>query len=302
MRGVTTPARVGRGRVALVTLAHGRHDHLRGMLGGLGGGSRRPDDLVVVAMDDGEVGRVAAAHAPPSTHLHVVPVARTDGGLPLAAARNAGARRAAEAGADLLVFLDVDCIPSASLVGRYADASASSASEGPVVLSGAVHYLPARRRGQRAYGPQDLARSHPHPARPALVGPVVEAADDVRLFWSLSFAVTTGDWDRVGGFDEGYVGYGGEDTDFAMRLASAGGQLRWVGDAVAYHQHHPVQDPPYGHLEDIVRNANRFWDRWGWYPMEGWLDAFAAQGLVTQTGRPPRWVPTAGAGSDVRSA
>ncbi len=131
---------------------------------------------------------------------------------------------------------------------------------------------------------------------------MVRAADDLRLFWSLSFAMSAGDWDRVGGFDEGYVGYGGEDTDYAMRLQAAGGRLFWVGDAAAYHQHHPVESPPYRHLEDIVRNANRFWDRWGYSPMEGWLDAFAAEGLVTLTGLPPRWARTAADGNDARSA
>jgi GT2 family glycosyltransferase len=110
------------------------------------------------------------------------------------------------------------------------------------------------------------------------------------------------DWQQTGGFDEGYVGYGGEDTDFGMRLAEAGGSLVWVGDAVAYHQHHPVEDPPYRHLEDIVVNANRFWDRWGFSPMEGWLAVFEDAGLVTRTGRPPRWSRTAAAGSGARSA
>jgi hypothetical protein len=41
-----------------------------------------------------------------------------------------------------------------------------------------------------------------------------------------------------------------------------------------------VSDPPVEHLADIVRNANRFRERWGWFPMRGWLDAFAARGLA----------------------
>ena len=87
-------------------------------------------------------------------------------------------------------------------------------------------------------------------------------------------------WKAVGGFDEGYVGYGGEDTDFAQRLGRAGGRLVWVGGARAFHQHHATSSPPVEHVHDIVVNANRFARRWGWWPMEGWLDAFADLGLA----------------------
>ncbi len=56
--------------------------------------------------------------------------------------------------------------------------------------------------------------------------------------------------------------------------------LHWVGGAWAYHQHREVSSPPREHLADIVRNARRFRDRWGRWPMEGWLGAFADEGLV----------------------
>ena len=41
--------------VAVITIAHGRHDHLRGQIAGLAGGSRVPDLHVVAAMDDPEI-------------------------------------------------------------------------------------------------------------------------------------------------------------------------------------------------------------------------------------------------------
>ena len=91
-------------------------------------------------------------------------------------------------------------------------------------------------------------------------------------------------WQRVGGFDETYTGYGGEDTDFGQRARAAGLDLQWVGGADAYHQHHPVSDPPVEHLDDILRNGRRFADRWGFWPMEGWLRAFAERGLVRREG------------------
>ncbi|WP_197674760.1 glycosyltransferase family 2 protein [Pedococcus dokdonensis] len=111
----------------------------------------------------------------------------------------------------------------------------------------------------------------------------------MRLFWSLSFAVTARDWTVLNGFDEAFTGYGGEDTDFGQRLAAASGELLWVGGAAAYHQHHASQVPPIAHLHSIVRNANLFHDRWGWFPMEGWLSEFAARGLAELDEGAGRW-------------
>jgi hypothetical protein len=157
------------------------------------------------------------------------------------------------------------------------------------VASGEVGYLPAVP-DPRDYRDRDLDRlARPHHARPSLRTDEVRAAEDLRLFWSLSFALHADDWQALGGFCEDYVGYGGEDTDFGQRLGAANGTLLWVGGAAAYHQHHPSESPPVQHLDAIVANANRFHDRWGWFPMEGWLERFAAMGLAEMEGRTGRW-------------
>ena len=90
---------------------------------------------------------------------------------------------------------------------------------------------------------------------------------------------------RWAGSTRVYSGYGGEDTDYAMLLARAEGRLWWVRGAVAYHQHHDIESPPTRHLEAIVRNSSRFHGRWGVFPVEGWLGAFEAQGLITCEGK-----------------
>ncbi|GAB3870289.1 glycosyltransferase family 2 protein [Terrabacter terrigena] len=270
------------GRVAVVSIAHGRHDHLSGLLCGLASQTRAPDLLVVVAMDDGDVEAAVRADSWPGSRPEaLVPsVGRVDGRLPLAAARNLGVATAVDAGADRLVVLDVDCIPSSRLVERYCAVMAGAGGSRPHVWAGEVAYLPpAPANGD--YRELDLdALAAPHPARPVLAPEEVRPADDLRLFWSLSFATTARTWAETGGFDEAYVGYGGEDTDFGQRLARHGGAMTWVGGARAYHQHHPTSDPPTQHVDDIVANANRFAARWGWWPMEGWLEAFERLGLA----------------------
>ena len=105
---------------------------------------------------------------------------------------------------------------------------------------------------------------------------------DPRLLWSLSMACSVATWNTAGGFDERYVGYGGEDTDFGQRLAASGGELWWLGGAAAYHQYHPTQSPPVQHAAAIARNANLFRHTWGFDPMEGWLRELAAMGHLAR--------------------
>lgn len=189
------------------------------------------------------------------------------------------------------MFLDVDCIPSAGLLGLY-ERAASDPRHGSALLCGPVTYLPPP--GPGGYDLGRLERSvNPHPARPNPAAGTIHSGDEYDLFWSLSFAATRETWTVVGGFCTDYVGYGGEDTDFAQRAAHAGVGLRWVGGAHAFHQHHPVSDPPVEHLHEILHNAAVFHRRWGRWPMTGWLTRFAEAGLARYDAVADRWVATA---------
>jgi GT2 family glycosyltransferase len=258
-------------RVAVVTVVHGRHDHLRRQQDGLRASARTPDVRCVVAIDDDPTDLL-------DDDVEVIPCDRTSRGLPLARARNLGAERAIALGADLVIFLDVDCIPGAAMIDRYAAAHAGVTR--PALLAGPVTYLPPSEHGYPLAGLPDA--TNPHPARPnPPTGAVLEETNH-DLFWSLSFATTPAVWRRIGGFCEEYVGYGAEDTDFATQAARRDVALYWVGGAHAYHQHHPVSNPPVEHLGDIVANAATFHRRWRRWPMPGWLDEFERRGLITR--------------------
>ena len=262
-------------RTAAITIAHGRHQHLQAQRAGLLRQTRPADVTVVVAMGDPEIAALADDDALPGV---VVDLPANANALPLAAARNEGARVALERGAELLVFLDVDCIPGRGLIGAYRDAALDARWSGSL-LSGPVTYL--QPPGPLGYdGATIELLDAPHPARPAPSPGEVEPGDDSNLFWSLSFATTAETWRSIGGFFEGYDGYGGEDTDFARLAGDAGAGLVWVGGARAYHQWHPTANPPVQHVADIARNANLFRERWGEWPMVGWLDAFRERGLI----------------------
>lgn len=253
--------------VATITIAHGRHRHLLNQGRTLRQGTRVPEHRVVVAMDD------PALEAPGA---HVVQLGRGPGGLPLAAARNLGAARGRELGADVLVFLDVDCLAGRRLVEDY---EAAVTDEPEVVWSGPVTYLPPP--SPLGYDLSALDRvDDPHPGRPA-PGPGQRLPNPrPELFWSLSFALSRDTWSRIGGFCEDYVGYGGEDTDFGRLVVARGSRHGWVGGARAYHQHHDIESPPVRHLDAILRNAAIFHRRWGEWPMTTWLHDFEDLGLV----------------------
>ncbi|MFS0795015.1 glycosyltransferase family 2 protein [Microbacterium sp. 1P10AE] len=212
-------------------------------------------------------------HVPPGPH-----------GLRVGAGRNVAAAAAIAEGAELLVFLDVDCLPGPEMLPRYTEAALAHPG---ALLAGPVTYLASVQRPEIADLP---SVTRPHRARPALHPGQTRVAGphEYDLFWSLSFALTPATWERLGGFHDAYEGYGAEDTDLAWTARAAGIPLVWTGGADAYHQWHPVSSPPWQHLDDILRNGATFHRRWGVWPMGGWLEAFAAAGAIERRGE--EWV------------
>lgn len=213
----------------------------------------------------------------------------------LAAARNLAGDWAAtsevglDAAHETIIFLDADCVPGSDLLSRYRQALEQ---EPEAVVTGPVTYLQEAdsqleqiRAG--AQNPSWLGQlRQPHPARPDIAGTQMRQAtkQEYDVFWSLTFALTSSTWQCIrrswGGFDETFRGYGGEDTDFGWQMREHGVPVCWVGGADAFHVWHPVSSPPWEHLHDIVENANRFYAKWGKWPMKDWLDAFERDGAV----------------------
>lgn len=264
-------------KIAVVTVVSGRHEHLTAQLHGLRRSSIPPSEHIVVSMGDEDITDVVRGAGSDAT---VIRMDTSGPRLPLASARNLGARTAMGHCADLIVFLDVDCIPGADMLARYAAAADvdCEGGGGRSLLCGPVTYLPPSPSGWSADAL--LAATDPHPARPNPPPNTVLVGTDYDLFWSLSFASTPSTWQVTGGFEEDYAGYGGEDTDFAATAQAADVGLLWVGGAHAYHQYHPVSSPPVERLDDIIRNSALFHRRWNRWPMTGWLDEFERRGLI----------------------
>ncbi len=251
--------------LSVLTLVRGRRDHLVNLIAGLSASTQQPDELVIAYMQD-------EPHAGlPETAFPVRTVLVPGEPMPLAAARN----RAAEAArGETLVFLDVDCIPSPTLIARYAE----TAGEG--VRLGEVLYLPAGAVDNGVDAAKLDRLGVRHPAKPAIAPDEIRPTPNHGELWGLSFALSAADWRAAGGMDERYVGYGAEETDFAARLERAGVPMAWVGGARAWHQHHAVHVPPYQHFDAILRNATLFRATWGRWCMDYWLGQFVDRGMI----------------------
>ncbi|MEW4448261.1 galactosyltransferase-related protein [Qipengyuania sp. JC766] len=255
--------------VSVCTLAFGREKHLCNLVRGLSLGSSFPDELVIAVLQE-------QAYDLPSAPFPVRQIAMGNAGLSLAEARN---RAAGEATGDLLVFLDVDCIPGPDCVADYVRAAQSHDG----VMMGEVAYLPsgATANGIDFRSFESVGVRHSERAGPP-EGPSRECSD-YRCFWSLNFALSAREFQIVGGFDERFRGYGGEDTDFGRTVASLGLPIWWLRGAKAFHQYHPHHMPPVHHLDSVLANAHVFMEKWGEPTMQHWLRAFVLMGLLERT-------------------
>lgn len=253
--------------ISLLTLVRGRQRHLENQRIGILQSSLLPDEWVVVGMDQ-DVDLPATKEMP----LRLSRVDGHDGNLPLAKARNHAARISR---GDTLIFLDVDCIPDWRMIETFADAC----EQEPRLWMGEPRYLP-KDAASEGWGSADLwALAERHRLQPMLDRQQRLASQRYEMFWSLCFALRRDDFNRIGGFDETFGGYGGEDTDFAFSARKADVPFGHLG-ATAFHQFHDSIHPPLNHFDAIVANARRFYTKWNRWPMESWLKAFAELGLV----------------------
>lgn len=261
-------------RTSVLTLVRGREAHLGNLLKSIAAQTTAPDEVVIAWMQD------APFEDLPDPGCPVRNVMVPGEPMPLAKARN----RAAEAASgDLLIFLDVDCIASPRTVAAYR----AAASEQDGLFLGEVFYLPAGAVGDTLDFASLDRLGQTHPAKPVIPAHGVREEPNAGELWGLSFALPRQLYLAIGGMDEAFVGYGGEETDFAARIAASGLRFFWTGGARCYHQHHTISVPPLQHFEHILRNAGLFHNRHGRWCMDYWLGQFNDQGLIRWSSESP---------------
>ncbi len=260
-------------KISVIIITKNRYDHLENVLKGLNNNTDI-DEVVVVHMNETVLPKPAWFK-----YTYNNTVIQTTSPLPLAQARNEGASLAK---GELLIFLDVDCIPCNRLVSDYITAHKKYPD---ALLMGEVYYLSAEFKqafGQKSWQENDLITDgESHPLRKYLTEKLFQPEQCYALFWSLNFAVAKKVfWKTIGGFTESYQGYGAEDTDFAFKAQRQKVPLLWVKGATVFHQYHPNYNPPLQHFQDIISNATTFLQYWGKWPMEKWLQLFVEASYI----------------------
>jgi GT2 family glycosyltransferase len=201
-----------------------------------------PGTFEVVIVDDGSTDDTAAVARQAATPFPLRVIRQPNRGL--AAARNAGA---ALATGEILLFLDPDVFADPGLVAahlrHYRGTPERLAVQGRTIpdpdalvtlFMQSTHCLPdltVRRR-------EDLSPFH-------VVG--------------RNFSIHRTSFEALGGFDEGFVGYGWEDVEFALRFRRAGGRIRYDPEALGIHHHPLTLDAAVNRQRQNGRAAVYFW-------------------------------------------
>lgn len=221
-----TPAQLP--RVSVIVAHYDQPGELARTLHALRAQDYPRDLLEIVVADDGSLGEVEVPDG-------VILVRQDDRGFRLAAVRNLGVRASS---GDVLCFLDADTapepgyvraltrlpalLPEALTVGRRRHADfTGTAADAPVVDAAA-----GRELSEPSWLTDAYARSRD----------LLDADDrSYRFIIGAVMACSRRMFDEVGGFDESFDSYGGEDWEWAHRMWQAGAVLAHVPEAVAWH-------------------------------------------------------------------
>ncbi len=209
-------------------------------------GQTCPRDLFeVVIVDDGSE---PPLEPPRSTPLDVRVVRQERRGFGLARARNTGARAAAH---DILLFLDSDMLAEASWIAAHArwhhvvSDALTMGFRTHVAVDGLDAETIRRRRGtleelfsDRLEQPEERFWIKTHMLR---TNDLTSRADDPFRVMAGNFGIGKDFYHLVGGSDESFLRWGGEDTELAYRTYTRGGLLVPVLDPISWHQGLPEE-------------------------------------------------------------
>jgi GT2 family glycosyltransferase len=225
-----------------------------------------PDRCEVVAVDDASADDTAQVLEGFGAAIRSL---RLEENLGFAVACNAGAEKAA---GELLVFLNNDTEPQAGWLEallRHAEQHPEAEVVGAKLLfpTGAVQHA-GIAFGQDGY-PHNLYAGFPadHPA--------VNHARRLQAVTGACMLVRRAAFERVGGFDEGYLN-SMEDADLCLRIGEGGGEVHYCPTATVLH----LESATRGREEKFEASVALYRERWRGRVHRDDLALYAEDGLI----------------------
>lgn len=281
-----------RPRASVVIPTYNRQDLLSLTLRSLAAQRAHRDTFEVVVSDDGSTDGTAEVARSFQDRLRLRYRYQDDLGFRAATARNEGARLAA---APVLIFLDTGVVAGPDLVGGHLRAHGPTPG-GRAVLGYTYGYrprpLPELDAALRAHSPEQVVerfagdpdfRDWRHDVFEQVDYDLTRRALPWQLFWTLNVSVAAADFAAVGGFDDGFHGWGAEDLELGYRLFRHG--VGTVADRGCWAVDSPHERDIEQNLSSNHRNMLRFLLKHGdpaielcWagftagrlWPIEGW--------------------------------
>lgn len=205
-------------QVALIITTYNRPDALRLVLESVAKQSRKPDQVIIC--DDGSDYSTRTIIRSWATRLSLYHVWCPDVNFRAALSRNLGILKTT---ADLLVFVDGDCLLPPPFIKNHLNLA-----RGGCIVSGGRHLLSEDKT--IAILNEDIGLSSAFDSWKFSSIPAGLFRDFSPENWELvrscNLSVYREDVIRIGGFDESYVGWGREDSDFVVRLIHSGIKIR----------------------------------------------------------------------------
>ncbi|REJ69533.1 MAG: glycosyltransferase [Planctomycetota bacterium] len=202
-------------------------------------------DFEVIVCDDGSHDhyRLDEIMALYREFLNVDGVTRADAGFRLAAIWNAGAAKAI---GERLISTNADLIASRGFLWFHAQPPVS------VICCGTCHRIP------RGYRDRVLAMSDPEGVLffaeshyvPDMCSDTVKSPGNV---YGGNWSINARRFRAVGGLDESFVGWAGEDADIGLRFSENGGQVYLSDVPRAYHIDHVARHETQPHGTEHFR-------------------------------------------------